>query len=175
VCPVYGKAIGCALHKAFFDDRAGLFDYEELPTGFILRPDKSKALGHAERLTAKKLMEKLGEAQFGLGPGVFLSAITKLEKKLSKGDEKLAKNMFKAARKVYEKAAKSKRPIHAHLQGIIDGRFETLDKKALEGIEKAKALEGKARRDELKRIAREMKGRDAAVEAAEKALAETAE
>ena len=146
------------MHKKFYDEYAGHFDYEELPAGFILRPNKSKADDGVAALSAKMVMKKIDEAQFALGEGVFASEIARLQKKLKKGDDYLAKAKFKAARKVYEKPLKKK--LKEHLKAIVDARLADLDKGALAAIEKAKGLEGKKRHDELKRIAREMKGRD---------------
>lgn len=169
LCPIY-KQFHCSVHKAFHDDYAGNFDYKELPAGFILRPDESTASEGVAELSVKKLMAKINDAQFALGDGVFKSEILKLEKKLSKGDEKLDKSKLKAARKIYEKPLKDAK-LKAHLKTIVEDRLKKLDAKALEIIEAAKTLEAKRRHEELKRIAREMKGR-APAEAAEKVLAE---
>jgi hypothetical protein len=158
VCPIYPQ-LTCDIHKGFYDEKAGHFDYEELPAGFILRPDGSKALDKIEGLGAKALMKKISEAQFALGEGVFASEIARLEKKLKKGDAFLAKAKFKSARKVYEKPLKKKK-LKKHLKGIVDARLAALDKGALEAIEAAKGLDPKQRHETLKRIAREMKGRE---------------
>jgi hypothetical protein len=170
VCPVYGMAIACEVHRAFFNDYAGHYDYSDLPAGFILRPNKKMIVGGIGSLAGKKLMAKIDEAQFGLGEGVFASEIASLEKKLAKGDKKLEKNKFKAAISAYVKASKKKK-LKAHLKKIVDARYEALDKKAMDAIEAATQLEPDKRHDELKRIARECKGR-APSEHAKKVLAD---
>lgn len=169
VCPLY-PGLTCAQHLAVYEAHAGSWDYKDEPFGVICRPNGTTALEGVACSSVKAMMEKLDEAQTGLGEGVFRSDLTKLEKKLEKGDEKLADGKLKAARGVYEKELKAK-GIKSFMTKIVEERLAKLDAKALELIEAAKGLEGKAKVDELHRIAREMKGREPG-EVADKALAE---
>jgi hypothetical protein len=167
-CPRYPQ-ITCQVHADFYTTYGGHFDYEELPAGFLLRPDKSVAMKDMASKGLKQLQKKIDEAQFALGKGVSGRDIQKLQKTLGKGDKKLGKGHFKGARKVYEGAAKD--DLHPYLAAIVAERMEKLDAAALEAIEAAKGASERERHETLKRIAREMKGRQPA-EAAEQALAE---
>ncbi|RMG10802.1 MAG: hypothetical protein D6731_16745 [Planctomycetota bacterium] len=167
-CPVYPQ-LTCSVHKRFYDEKAGYFDYEELPAGFLLRPDGKQAAAGVAALSAKALQQKIEEVQFALGEGVFASEIARLERGLAKGDAYLAKGKFKAARKIYEKPLKKR--LKAHLERIVRGRLEALDEAANEAIEAARDLPPKKRHETLKRIARELKGR-APEERARRVLAE---
>ncbi len=164
-CPLF-PTIACEVHDAVYNDKAGLFDYQDLPAAFLLRPDGGTAEKNVERLGPKDLPAKLDELQRALGPGTFRSEIARLEHKLSKGDAKLDKGHLKGARKVYEK--EQEKADEPYLSQMVATRLEALDARALELIEAARQ-EGDA--GALKRIAREMKGR-APAEAAEAALGE---
>jgi len=161
-CPLY-PAITCAVHAQIYTDKSGLWDWEEAPYLVICRPDGSTHLEKAGGKGPKGLMEKLEEAQFSLGEGVFASDLTRLEKKLAQGDEKREKGMLKGALKVYEKELSSKRT-KGHMKVIVEAHLKDLDVKALQMIEEAKE---KKDLETLNRIAREMKGREAGEKAAE--------
>lgn len=156
VCPVYPQ-LTCAQHTAVYDTYAGRFDYEKLPAAFICRPNGQVILDKVEALGAAQIIQKLDDAQAGLGGGVFRSELDRQERKLQKGDEKLEEGKLAAARRVYDDEAEAaKKPL---LQEIVAKRLERLDAKAVELIEAARALEGKARSDQLHKIEREMRGR----------------
>lgn len=163
-CPLYG-AVECKAHEEVFERYAGRFDYTDLPAAFICRPDGRAALDGVERMAPAAIMQKLGEAQTGLGEGLFASEIERLERKLQKGDEKLQEGKLGAARKVYEAELEAARkPL---LRATCEERVTRLDARALELIEEARGLSGKNRTDTLHRIEREMRGRPPAERAAE--------
>ncbi len=163
-CPLY-LSIACAAHDEVYNTYAGRFDYQDLPAAFICKPDGRASVDGVERLAPPAIMEKINEAQAALGEGIFFSEVERLERKLQKGDEKLADGKLGAARKVYEgELEDARKPL---LRATCEQRIERLDARALELIEEARALQGKARSDALHRIEREMRGRPPAERAAE--------
>lgn len=155
-CPIYPQYT-CDQHRDVYDNHAGGFDYTKLPAGFICRPDGTTLTDKLESLGAPQIAQKIQDAQVGLGEGVNRSEIDRLERKLAKGDEKLADQKLAAARRIYDdEAGSAKKPL---LKEMVERRLQGLDAKALEMIDAAKALEGKARSDQLHKIEREMRGR----------------
>lgn len=169
VCPLFPQ-IACAAHDAIYDERAGYFDYEDLPAAFLLSPSGEVIVKDMERVGVKQLAGKLEEAQRKLGAGVFRSEVDRLERKLEKGDKKADKGQLKGALRIYEGELEG--CDKEFLKRKIEARLAALDERALAMIEQAKQEDSaKIRRDTLLRIAREMKGR-APAEAAQAALAE---
>lgn len=163
-CPLY-LSIQCSVHDAIYNDYAGRFDYAELPAAFICRPDGRTSQSGIERMGPPAIMEKINEAQAALGEGTFRSELDRLERKLQKGDEKLADGKLGPARKVYEAELEdARKPL---LRAACEERIARLDARALELIEEARALAGKARSDALHKIEREMRGHPPGERAAE--------
>lgn len=163
-CPLY-LTIECRVHDEIYNTYAGRFDYQDLPAVFICRPDGRASQSGVERMAPPAIMEKINEAQAALGEGIFFSEVDRLERKLQKGDEKLADGKLGPARKIYEgELEDARKPL---LRTTCERRLERLDARALELIEEARALEGKARSDALHRIEREMRSRAPGERAAE--------
>jgi hypothetical protein len=166
VCPLFPQ-LTCDVHDAIYNDRAGYFDYNELPAAFFLRPSGDTAVKNVERVAPKQLGQKLEGVQKELGEGVWRSEIDRLEKKLVKGDQKVEKGHLKGALKAFEDELEGAKK--DYLKKMVEARLAALDEAAMKMIEEAKQdADEKRRRDTLLRIARELKGR-APAEAAEAA------
>lgn len=162
-CPLY-PSITCAVHNTIITDKAGFFDYDTLPAGFVVSPEKKVLVKKVETSGPKALPKKIEEAQRKIGEGVFLSDIKRLNKKLAKADKKLAEGKLSTARRHYEKYLKKKR-LKKFIRDLAKKRLEKLDARARELIKDALKEKPGPAKEILKRIAREMRGRKPSEEA----------